>query len=512
MAQKSPNLAAISKLAGQTFWYGLSNVGARMLNFLLTPLLTALLDDRQGMVDFGGMNLLYAWIAMMNIIFTYGLETAYFRFVNKGDHDRKLVFQTAFGSLIWSTLFLTSVLVIFRHPIQEFLQLNGHAEYVTWCGLIIALDTLAAIPFARLRQDNKPRRYAFIKLFGIIVNIFFVVLFVALLPKWIQQHPGNSFAQWYQSKSRLGFIVLANLLQNVFVFLALYPEWRSFRLRLDTVLWKKMVTYSAPMIVIGLAGMANEVIDRQLLDKLLPYDNETNKTMVGIYSANYKLAIFITLFIQAFKMAAEPFFFAQAREKGAPALYAKVMKWFVITLAIAFLFSALYLDVWKVLIIRGEGFRQGIGIVPILLFANICLGIYYNLSVWYKLTDRMYMGIYITVFGALITFVGNYLFIPRFDLYAAAWTTLVCYGAMVVVTWWLGRRYFPVPYPIRKIVAYLVIMLGCYFLKYGIDQLTGSLPVRIGTATILFIAYLLLVMRIERKEMQHMPLIGKYIR
>jgi O-antigen/teichoic acid export membrane protein len=188
------------------------------------------------------------------------------------------------------------------------------------------------------------------------------------------------------------------------------------------------------------------------------------------------------------------------------------MKWFVITLASAFLFSALYLDVWKVLIIRGEGFRQGIGIVPILLFANICLGIYYNLSVWYKLTDRMYMGIYITVFGALITFVGNYLFIPRFDLYAAAWTTLVCYGAMVVVTWWLGRRYFPVPYPIRKIVAYLVIMLGCYFLKYGIDQLTGSLPVRIGTATILFIAYLLLVMRIERKEMQHMPLIGKYIR
>lgn len=511
-------LAAIKQLAGQTLWYGLSNVGAKMLNFLLTPLLTFLLADKQGMVDYGSMSIIFAWIAAANIIFTYGLETAYFRFSNKNEFSRDSIFQTSFGSIIISTAALTLMLIGFRNPIQSFLELNGHAEYIVWCAWMIALDTLSAIPFARLRQENKPRKYAFIKLAGILVNILFIILFIVVLPQWVRDHPGNGFSIWFSGKSRLGFILLANVFQNLFVFLMLFQEWKLFRFKMDRELWKKMVSYSAPMLIIGLAGMINEVMDRQFLDKLLPFDNEANKRIVAIYGANYKLAIFITLFIQAFKMAAEPFFFSQAKEKNAPVLYARVMKWFVITLAIAFLFSALYLDVWKVVIIRSAAYRSGIGVVPILLMANIFLGIYYNLSVWYKLTDRMRMGIYITLIGAVITLVGNYAFIPAWGMYASAWSTFACYFVMMVLAYYMGQKYYPIPYPVKKILAYLVVMLIFFFVKTGIDAITSGLDsflqlsIRLIAATGLMILYLLLILKVERTELRSMPFIGKYIR
>lgn len=490
-----------------------------MLNFLLTPLLTALLSDNQGMADYGGMSVLYAWMGTANIIFTYGLETAYFRFSNQPGVNKDNLFRTSMASLLISTSLLCLILVLLRNPIQGFLEIDNHPEYISWCALIIGFDTLATIPFAKLRQESRPRRYAFTKLSGIIINIVLIVLFLVYLPRWVNSHPDSSFAQWYQGKTKLGFILLANLLQSVFVMLLLFPEWKGFRFRMDNQLWKKMVGYSAPMVIIGLAGMINEVMDRQFLDKLLPYSNEVNKRIVGIYGANYRLAIFISLFIQAFRMAAEPFFFNQANDKHAPVLYARIMKWFVITMAIAFLFTALYLDVWKLVIIRSEGYRSGIGIVPILLLANVCLGIYYNLSVWYKLTDRMWMGIYITLVGAAITFIGNYGFIPKWGMYASAWSTLACYFAMMLMAYFMGQKYFPVPYPVKKIVAYLVVMLFLFFVKVGIDALTAGishlwlqLSIRVIFASGLMLLFLLLVLKAEKTELKSMPFIGKYIR
>jgi O-antigen/teichoic acid export membrane protein len=511
-------LAAIKQLAGQTLWYGLSNVGVKMLNFLLTPLLTNLLADKQGMVDYGNMSIIFAWIAAANIIFTYGLETAYFRFCNKNEYTHENIFHTAFGSILISTLGLSILLLLVKNPIQVFLELGNHTEYIVWCISILALDSLSAIPFARLRQENKPRKYAFIKLASIIINISSVVLFIVVLPKWVSNHPDSAFSHWYQSKSRLGFVLLANLFQSLFTFLMLFKEWRVFRFKIDKKLWVQMFIYSSPMIIIGLAGMINEVMDRQFLDKLLPFSPAENKRIVGIYGANYKLAIFITLFIQAFKMAAEPFFFSQAKEKNAPVLYARVMKWFVITLAIAFLFSALYIDVWQVTIIRGKSYRTGVGVVPVLLLANIFLGIYYNLSVWYKLTDRMRMGIYITIIGAIITFIGNYYFIPKWGMYASAWATFVCYFVMMILAYFMGQKYYPIPYPIKKILSYLTVMLIFFFVKTGVNYATEGLnyplqlTLRVVTATGLMLLYLLLVMKVERAELKTMPFIGKYIR
>ncbi|RYZ39873.1 MAG: polysaccharide biosynthesis protein, partial [Sphingobacteriales bacterium] len=464
-------LAAIKQLAGQTLWYGGSNIGAKFLNYLLTPLLTNLMHDTSGVRDFGDYSLLYAWIAVLNIIFTYGFETGYFRFSNKEGIDREQLFRTTFGSLLISSLAFIVLFSCFSTSINDFLNLSNHPEYIVWCLVVIGLDAIASIPFARLRQENRPKKYAFVKISGIVFYIALTLVFLVALPKYLQKHPDSALRPWYTSHTRVGFLILANVLQNVFVFLALFAEWRSFRFKIDKTLWKQLFAFSAPMIVIGLAGMINEVMDRQMLAKLLPADIDA-KRIVGIYSANYKLAIFITLFIQAFKMAAEPFFFSQAKEKNAPQLYARVMKWFVVTLCLAFLFSGLYLDIWKYLI--NGAYRSGLVVVPILLFANICLGIYYNLSVWYKLTDKMNMGLYITLLGAAITLTGNYIFIPKWGMFAAAWTTLVCYATMVVVTYFVGKKYYPIPYPVKKILSYLVVMLILFFMKAGINALTQN--------------------------------------
>ncbi len=508
-------MTVIKQLASQTAWYGLSNIGAKFLNYLLTPLLTYMMADVSGVRDYGDYSLLYSWIAVVNILFTYGFETGYFRFSNKDGMDSNLLFQTAFGSLLISTIVLIVLLSFFRGTINNFMNLQGHPEYIMWCLYLIGLDSLCVIPFAKLRQENRPKKYAFVKLSGIIINILFTVLFLVWLPKYVENHPVDFLSQWYRGNNRVGFLLLANILQNLFVFLILLKEWRDFRFKMNKKLWRQLFLYSTPMIFIGLAGMINEVMDRQMLAKFLPVGIDA-KSVVGIYSANYKLAIFITLFIQAFKMAAEPFFFNQSKEKNASNLYARIMKWFVITLSLAFLFSALYLDLWQYMI--GASYRSGLGIVPILLFANICLGIYYNLSVWYKLTDRMYMGVNITIFGALITLAGNYFFIPYWGMYASAWTTLACYATMVVITYIMGQKYFPIPYPVKKIFKYLLIMLILLFIKMGINAISYSwtiamqLALRLPMATLLISLYILLIMRLERTELKTLPLIGKFIR
>jgi len=505
-------LAGIKQLAGQTVWYGLSNVGRKMLYFLLTPLLTYLLKDSKGMVDYGNMSLIYAWIAVANIVFTYGMETAYFRFSNQNGVDKNNLYRTSLSSILATTVFLCAIICWFRNPIQQFLQINNHSEYIVWVAVLIGLDTLSAIPFAKLRQENRPIKYAFINLFSIVCNISFIIIFIVYLPRWVDAHPHNAFSIWYKTKDRLGFIILANVFENMIQWFLLFKEWKSFRFKIDVQLWKRLVNYSTPMIVIGLAGMVNEVMDRQFLDKWLPFSVDKNKTILAIYSANYRLAIFISLFIQAFKMAAEPFFFNQSRGKNAPALYARIMKWFVITLAIAFLFTALFLDIWKILIIRSAPYRTGIGVVPVLLLANICLGVYYNLSVWYKLTDKMRMGLYITLIGAAITVAGNYFFIPHFGMYASAWTTFICYCSMMIICYLVGKKYFPVPYRVKKIIAYWAVMLLLYFVRVGVSCISHSLIVELIVGIVLMSLFLLLVFWAEKEEIRAMPQLSRFLK
>lgn len=498
---------SLKKLAGQTIWYGVSNIAARFLSFILTPLVTYLLHTRSGQAEYGDFSVLYAAIPFVNVIFTYGIETAYFRFSSQGT-EKGLLFQTTFSSLLISTIAFSTLLILFRQAIANYLGISNSA-YISWCVFIIALDTLAAVPFARLRQEEKPKKYAFTKVAGILLNILLTLFFVAWSPRYVAEHPVSAYAQWYHTYNNTGFLILANLLQNVLTFLLLYKVWSVYRFEFSAQLWQKVFNYGAPMIIVGLGGMVNETIDRIMLRKLLPGSADAAKIAVGVYSANYKLAIFITLFIQAFKMSAEPFFFNQAADKNAPAIYARVMKWFVITLCVAFLFTALFLDIWKYL--EPDSYRWGLGVVPILLLANIALGVYYNLSVWYKMTDKMAMGMYITLIGASITLVLNYLFVPIYGMMACAWTTLAAYASMMVISYFWGQKHFPVPYATRKLCGYLIVIILMYFTEQAVQHFSELILVRFIAAVVLVLIFMALVLKQERAELKKMPLIGRFI-
>lgn len=501
-------MASLKKLAGQTVWYGLSNIGARFLNYILTPIVTYLLHSKTQQAEYGDYSVLMAAIAFVNVIYTYGMETAYFRF-SISDVNRKKLFQTLLTSLLLSSIVFSLALMVCRGQIDMFLGLDGHPEYITWCVWIIAIDTMCTIPFAKLRQEERPRKYAFTKVAGIFVNIILTLFFIYYGPRYVAAHPNTVYANWYAQYNNTGFLLLAILVQNIITFLLLFKEWRTFRFGFDKELWRKVMIYSAPMIIVGLGGMVNETIDRIMLRKLLPVSIEDAKMAVGIYSANYKLAIFITLFIQAFRMSAEPFFFNQSTDKNAPKTYARVMKWFVITLCLAFLFTSLFLDVWKYFV--GASYRDGLGVVPILLAANVALGIYYNLSIWYKITDKMRMGMYITLIGAAITLVLNFAFIPKYGMYACAWATLAAYGSMMIISYFMGQKYFPVPYATKKLVGYLVVMLLLFFAEKGVMALTHIAIIRIATGGVFMFLFLRLIYSAEKKELKGMPLIGKYI-
>ncbi len=497
-------MASIKALAGQTIWYGLSNIAARLLNYLLTPLLTYILHTPQGQADYGDFSVLYAAIAFANVVFTYGMETAYFRFASVATEDKKKLFETSFTSLLLSTLLLTGIVILFRAPIASLLGVADHTEYITLAVSIIAADTLAVIPFALLRQVGRPRKYAFVRVVGITVNVVLTVVFIAWSPGWVAQHPDSAYAGWLSHYSRPALLLMANLAGSLATFLFLWQEWRGFRFRFDAALWRRILAYSTPFIIIGLGGMVNETMDRIMLRQLLPTDAETAKRAVAIYSANYKLAIFITLFIQAFRLAAEPFFFNQSNDRNAPATYARVMKWFVITLCVAFLVTALFLDVWQYMV--GAEYRSGLGVVPILLYANLALGIYYNLSVWYKITDHLGWGVAITLMGTAVTLLINFLLIPYWGMWACAWATATCYVLMMVASYFAGQRYFPVPYAVGRLLGYIGIITLLFFAQQGVMSVTHSFPLRVASGVLLMVAFLGFVWKWERSELQRLIL------
>jgi O-antigen/teichoic acid export membrane protein len=497
---------SIKKLAGQTMWYGLSSIFARFLNYLLTPYLTYYLTA----ANYGEMSLVYSAIPFMNVVFTYGMETAYFRFSNKGV-DERTVFNTAGLSLMFSTLFLTAIILFFRDPLAELLKVDAHPQFITWTAWIIALDTLSTLPFAKLRNDGRPRKYAFIRVAGIVVNIAFTVFFYTLLPKIAAENPGSFLASWYDPNMGAGYVILANLIQSALTLLLLAPEFFSIRFEWDKKLWRELMTYSLPLMIAGFGGMINETFDRLMLGWWAPVATETEaKVQVGIYSACYKLSILITLFIQAFRMGAEPFFFQQAKGEDGPKTYARVMNYFVITICLMFLVVALYLDVWKHFI-TNPVMWQGLKVVPILLVANMCLGVYYNLSIWYKLSQNTRAGATITFIGAGITLLINALFIPYFGYLACAWATLACYGSMMLISYFWGQKVYPVPYATGKLLGFFGLMLGFYFVHAGICILTEERMIRIGSATVLVIIYLVYIVRVERNDLKRLPVIGKYL-
>ena len=498
-------MSEIKKLAGQTLWYGASSIAARFLNYLLTPYLTAVL----AVSVYGEMSLLYAALPFFNILFTYGLETAYFRYAKSKD-EQTTVYNTATVSLIISTIVLTLLLILFREPFANLVGLQKHPQYITWSAFIIAFDALSVLAFAKLRFEGRPVKFATVKILGILINIGAVFFFLSICPAIQKREPDSFIGTFYDPSLAVGYILIANLIQSLFTFLLLSKEFFTFRWQFDARLWKSIMQYSSPLILVGLAGMVNEVFDRIALRWWSSAPTETaTLVQIGIYSACYKLSILISLFVQAFRMGAEPFFFKQAQGQQPQRIYARVMKFFVITLCFMFLVVVLFLDIWKHFIQNPKQW-EGLPVVPILLLANMFLGIYYNLSIWYKLSNKTMSGAWITVMGAAVTLVINFLFIPEYGYMACAWATFCCYGSMMVLSYVWGQKAYPVPYATKKLLAYMVIAVGMYgayalFKKLGFD----IWPQR-GFALVLLFLYGLLVINLERKEFQRLPYVGKF--
>ncbi|MCW3122173.1 MAG: polysaccharide biosynthesis protein [Flavipsychrobacter sp.] len=499
---------SIKKLAGQTAWYGISSIAARFINYLLTPYLTYKLSA----ATYGEQSIVYSAIPFLNVIFTYGLETAYFRFSNRDGLDEKKVFSTASFSIIISTIFLTGLLLLFRQPIATLLNLEFHPEFIKWSAYVIALDTLTTLPFAKLRYDGRPRKYALIRVVSIFVNVGMVYFFYSVLPVIATNDPGSVLAKYYDPNIGAGYYIIANIFSSAIIFLILLPEFLSIRLQWSSALWKEMLVYSLPLMVAGFAGMINETFDRIMLGWWAPVATHEQKLQeVGIYAACYKLSLLISMFVQAFRMGAEPFFFQQSKGDGAQKTYARVMKFFVIAICAMFLFVALYIDVWKELI-RNRHMWEGLKVVPILLIANMSLGVYYNLSIWYKLSHNTRAGATITIIGAAITLLVNYFLIPYYSYMACAWATLLCYGGMMVISYLWGQKVYPVPYATKRLLGYFGIMLALYFIDIGICSLTPSVLLHLLAGTVLFVAYILFIIKTEKEELKGMPVIGKWMK
>jgi O-antigen/teichoic acid export membrane protein len=489
----------LKRLAGQTAVYGLPSILGRILGYLLVPLYTRVFWPG----DYGTVNVFYAYASFLMVVLTYGMETAFFRF-NEAEENKEKVYSAGMISLVVSSLVFLFVTSVFAQPVARWIDYPDHKEYVIWFAWMLSLDALSAIPFARLRSQNKARRFATIKFINIFINIGLNLFFLLLCPylvNHLKEGPVTKILHLvYRSDWRIEYIFISNLIASAATLILLIPQYSGLRWQIDKKLWRRMIIYAFPLLFAGMAGMVNETFDRLLLRYLLPENIASYQ--VGIYSACYKISILMTIFIQAYKYAAEPFFFAQAKEKDAKMVYAKIMDYFIITVSLIFLATMLYLNDFIMRVLVGKHYWEGKGVIPILMMANLFLGVYYNLSIWYKLTSKTLWGAWLSVIGAVITLSLNFWWIPLspdhliYGYLGSAWATFICYGAMMVLSYLIGQKYFPVPYNLMKFFGYL----GLSVLLYVISVLVTVEPaiLRITFHTLLLLVFAGVAWRIEK--------------
>lgn len=438
------------KLFKQTAIYGLATVLPRMFSFLLVPLYTNLLPKE----EYGKVSIIFAWMIFFNVILAYGMETAFFRFYNK-ETDKKSVIETSMVSIFWTTIFFLFIALVFRTILADWSGIDS--QYITYTIWILALDALVIIPFSKLRAYQKPMVYATIKIGNVLVNLVLSVLFLLYFPKLTAENPDGFASSLYIENFEIGYIFLANIIASLLTFVALSPDYVFLKWKFDFVLWKKMLRYGLPIMIAGIAFAINEQFDKILLAKLLPANSA--EAEVGVYSACYKLGLFMVLYRTAYTLGIEPFFFSHSSDKNAPQTYAMVTKYFVIFGSFILLTVIVFADLFKFLMIRDSSYWEAMKVVPLIILANFFLGIYTNLSVWYKLIDKTYIGAYISIIGAIVTLVLNFILIPSMSYYGSAIATIAAYGSMMTISYFMGNKYYPIPYDIKKIGSYLLVSI-----------------------------------------------------
>jgi O-antigen/teichoic acid export membrane protein len=441
-------LSLYKNLFKQTAIYGLATVLPRMFSFILVPLYTDLLPK----AAYGKVNIIFAWMIFFNVILAYGMETTFFRFYNN-ETDKKAVIETTTVSIFWSTLLFLFPALLLKNYLADLSGID--VQYIIYTIWILVLDALVIVPFSKLRAYQRPMIYAAIKIGNVVMNLSLNVFFLIYLPKIAQANPDSFLGSLYTENFEIGYIFVSNIIASLLTFIALSPNYFHVNWQFDFNLWKRMMRYGLPIMVAGIAFAINEQFDKILLGKLLPANIADAE--VGVYSACYKLGLFMVLFRTAYTLGIEPFFFSHSKNENAPQTYATITKYFVIFGSFILLFVIVFADSIKYLMLRDSSYFEAMKVVPLIILANFFLGIYTNLSVWYKLTDKTYIGAYISIIGAIVTLVLNFLLIPTMSYYGSAIATIAAYGTMMGISYFLGNKYYPIPYDIKKITGYLGI-------------------------------------------------------
>lgn len=471
-------MSVLKKFFKDTIIYGLATVLPRLMNFILVPLHT----DKLATTSYSDNTTFYVYAAFFNVLLTYGMETAFFRFFNKSNEKTK-VFSTTFISLFVTTLIFLITVFLFNAYISEWLNIS--TKYFKILVGLLVLDTLVVAPFAYLRATGRPIKFAAIKISNILIYVLLNYFFLWVIPEF------NLQFSWYDKTDLVQYIFIANLFASIVTLLLLLPYFFKTKIEFSKTIFKQLIGYGWPIMVAGLAYVINENFDKWILPYL------TNKDINGAYSGCYKIAMFMTIFIQAFRLGAEPFFFSHSKEINAKETYALIMKYFVIAGSFMLLFIISYLDVFKMVLVQNEAYWQAISIVPIVLLANLFLGIYFNLAIWYKLTDKTRYGMYLSIVGAIITIVLNLVFINKIGFIAAAWATLAAYGTMMVLSYFFGQKHYPVPYNLKQILFYLLIAIG-------LSIVTLNTNANYYINTVLVLVFLGIIIISEKKQLKQL--------
>ena len=492
----------IKALAGQTVIYGLGTIVPRLLNYLLTPFYVRVFVSG----EYGQISELYAWIALLLAILTFGMETTFFRFSQKEDSNK--VFNNAETIVLLITAIFLVLYGFFYKSFAELIHYEFNTHYVLLLGIIVAIDAAAAIPFAMLRKENKAGRFSLIKTLNVLTNIFFNILFLVIIPEKSMMIAERIFGE---QTSLLIWVFISNILASLLNLILLSPQLSRLRISLDKELIVPMMKYSFPILLINLVGMVNEVADKILIKYLVTIPDETILAMMnitgeeyamqqlGIYSANFKLGVLMTIFIQMFRFASEPFFFGHAKDRNAPTLYAKVMTYFVIFCLLIFLGVMFYMDILQHFVGRtGSDYREGLVIVPIILIANMLYGIVFNLSIWFKLSDKTYYGTIIAIIGSVMTLLCFFILIPKIGYMGAAVAHLACYGVMMLVSYFWGQRVMPIPYQVGRILIYCMLAAILFFVSTLTAEL--SIVLKLSLNTLMILIFIGVVFIMERKN------------
>lgn len=496
-------MSTLKRFAGHTAIYGISTVISRFLNFVLTPIYTGMYPAK----IFGVLTTLYSWASILNALLSFGMETTFFRFLHKYD-SRSKVYSNTFFTIAFVSLAFGILGFGFARPIAVWMHRSSVTsidDYVLYIKLfvgILCLDALAVIPFAKLRADGQPLKYGALKLINIFCFVGLNLFFLFGIPLIIKQQWAVApfFESWFR-QSWVGYVFVSNFIASAITLILLLPELTELTFELDTRLINEMFLYSLPILVANLSFIVNENSDKLFLEKLLPGDIATQQ--VGIYGACCKIAIFLSIFINAFRLGAEPFFFSYAKNKNSGEVYSRIMNYFIIAISLIFVALIANIDLLKYFIKGKDAHQQmlywsGLPVVPVLLFGYVALGIYMNLSIWYKLSDQTRFGLYISGVGALLTIILNILFIPGYGFFASAWVSLIAYSVMMILSYFLGQKHYPIPYNIKKALFYLILAIVLVILSFVVFKRN------IIIGNLLFVGFLAAAFFMERKDFMKM--------